>query len=132
MALLRAQAAKIYRLDVAPVRVISAGTNAFTGSPAHPYAVQAAREVGLDLQNHRATLLTPDLIDRADWIFTMTRAHRDSILEFMPAAMDRVRMLSRNGDDIAEPAGQSLERYRRCREQMAACLRDIIRIVEKS
>jgi protein-tyrosine-phosphatase len=130
--MLRAQVAKINRLDVAPIRVLSAGTNAFTGSPAHPYAVQASREAGLDLSGHRATLLTPDLIDRADWIFTMTRAHRDSILEFMPAAKERVRLLSRSGDDIAEPAGQSLERYRRCRVQMAGCLRDIIGIVEKS
>ena len=113
-----------------PIRVLSAGTNAHAGQEAHPHSINAMLEIGIDIRDHRATLLTPELVDSADWIFTMTRAHRDSIMEFMPFCADRVQLISNENDDITEPGGRYIERYRRSRDTMAACLLNVLTILE--
>jgi len=129
-AIFRAVLARRPRLDGMPVRVLSAGTNAQSGQPAHPLAITAMRESGVDMSDHRTTLLTPDMIDSADWIFTMTRAHRDSIIEFMPFCADRIQLLSKDNDDIAEPGGREIARYRQCRDNLATCLLNVLTQVE--
>lgn len=119
--------------DANPAYVISAGTNAKPGAPAHLFAYTAMQEAGLNLSGHRATLATPDLIDSADWVYTMTTAHRESILEFMPSASDRVQHVSPLHEDIADPGGRLLARYRRAREKLAACMPRIVEtILEES
>lgn len=128
-ALCHAALSRTYRLDALPAYVISAGTNAMPGAPAHPLAITAMREAGLDISSHRATLLTPDLIDSADWVYTMTRAHRDSILEFMPAAAERVRQIAPSGEDISDPGGSLLARYRRARDKIAGLMPAIVEMV---
>jgi L-threonylcarbamoyladenylate synthase len=112
-----------------PFRVLSAGTNAVDGERADKLAIEAMREVGVDITRHRTRGLTPALIDSADWIFTMTRAHRESILSLMPACADRVQLLSNRNEDIIDPASNSLELYRRIRDRIASCLRDVVRLV---
>lgn len=132
-ALCHAALDRSYRLDSTPCYVHSAGTNALSNAPAHPLAITAMREVGIDISNHRATLVTPDLIDSADWVYTMTRAHRDSILEFMPEAAARVRTISPAGEDISDPGGSLIARYRRARDRMATYMPEIVeRILTES
>jgi tRNA threonylcarbamoyl adenosine modification protein (Sua5/YciO/YrdC/YwlC family) len=115
-----------------PFRVLSAGTSALDGGRADANAIEAMREVGIDISTHRTLSLTPGLVDAADWIFVMTRAHRASIVEFMPGATPRVQLLSREGDDIGDPASQPLNQYRRSRDRIAVCLRDVVRMVKGS
>jgi protein-tyrosine-phosphatase len=62
----------------------------------------------------------------------MTRAHQQSILALMPSAAGRVQLLSGRGEDIVDPKGGSLETYRRARDQIAACLRDVVKLVARS
>jgi tRNA threonylcarbamoyl adenosine modification protein (Sua5/YciO/YrdC/YwlC family) len=130
--LCRAALVDYFRLDAAPIRVLSAGTAAGAGHPAHPYAVAAMNEIGLNISEHRTSQLTPELVDSADWIFTMTKQHRDSIIEFMPIAADRVRLISKDNNDIIEPGGRAVERYRRCRDKLASCLQHVLAIVDQS
>jgi len=85
-------------------RVFSAGTRAVEGAGADPMALQVMREIHLDLSEHKTKALNPRCLDLADWIFTMTRAHRESILELMPECRDRIRLLSERGQDIPDPA----------------------------
>ena len=112
-----------------PLRIISAGTNAIEGEGAHPLAVEALRELHIDLARHRARNLTFAMLDSADWIFTMTKAQRDSILALMPSCSDRLQLLSRRDEDIVDPAASSLELYRQTRDKIAACLRDVLRLI---
>ena len=131
--LCRALLARSRHIDTPLANVISAGTNALPGKPAHPFAYMALQEAGLDLTNHRSTLATPDLIDSADWVYTMTTAQRESILEFMPSASDRVQHVSPLHEDIADPGGRLIPRYRRAREKLAACMPRIVEtILEES
>ena len=100
-------------------RIVSAGTRAKNGKRAEPMAQEVMREVHLDLGEHRTQPLNPGLLDVADWIFTMTRAHRESILGVMPECRDRIRLLSDRGQDIPDPVNKSLEHYRYIRARLA-------------
>ena len=113
----------------AAYRVLSAGTNALEGQPADPLAVEVMREIHGDISAHRARLATPALLDEADWIFTMTGAHRESILKFMPACRERLRLLSSRGEDIPDPMSKSIDKYRQVRDRMVHWLREVAKAV---
>jgi tRNA threonylcarbamoyl adenosine modification protein (Sua5/YciO/YrdC/YwlC family) len=115
--------------ETLPFRVLSAGTNAVDGELADRLAIEAMREVGVDISRHRTRSLTPSLLEAADWVFTMTRGHRESILMLMPTCSDRVQLLSTRNEDIPDPVSSSLEQYRRVRDRIASCLRDVVRLV---
>ncbi len=59
----------------------SAGTSAVPGLPASPGALRAARRNGLELEDHRSTPLSPDLVEWADLILTMGPSHLIRALE---------------------------------------------------
>lgn len=115
-----------------PFRVLSAGTSAAEGQRADPMAVEAMKEMRIDVNEHRTRALSPALLDAADWIFTMTWAHRESILKIMPATRDRVWLLSSRSEDIPDPVSKSIDRYRQVRDRIAHCMRDVIRVVSGS
>jgi tRNA threonylcarbamoyl adenosine modification protein (Sua5/YciO/YrdC/YwlC family) len=110
-----------------PLRVLSAGTGAIPGQPADPLARQVLQEIGVDLSGHRTRAVSFRLLDQADWIFTMTRAQRESIVESLPECRDRVRLFSGRGEDIPDPAEKSLEGYRLARARLVHCLSEIVR-----
>ena len=59
--------------DEAEIR--SAGASALSGSMASEGAIQAAAEHGLDLEGHRSTPLSEELVEWADLILTMGVHH---------------------------------------------------------
>jgi len=112
-----------------PFRVLSAGTSVTEDQPADPQAVEAMREVQIDVAAHLTRSLGPNLVDTADWIFTMTWAQRESILRVMPACRDRVWLVSSRGEDIPDPLHHSIERYRQVRDQLAQGMRDVVKVI---
>ena len=93
--------------------VASAGLSAEEGEAPSGCAVEALREIGVDIAAHRShQVLKEDLLD-ADCIYVMTEQHRDVILEALPELSQKLVVM-----DIADPAGQELERYRECRDEM--------------
>jgi protein-tyrosine phosphatase len=54
----------------------------------------------------------------ADFIFTMTRHHRENILSKWHNVDSRLNVLRRDGGDIADPIGSSMNAYRVCAEQI--------------
>jgi protein-tyrosine phosphatase len=113
-------------------RVVSAGTRASEGESADPMAQEVMREVHLDLGAHQTQPLNPGLLDVADWIFTMTRAHRESILGVMPECRDRIRLLSDRGQDIPDPASKSLEHYRYIRKRLTHDVAEVAKWILKN
>lgn len=57
------------------VEVRSAGTAAAPGSIATAEAARAMSRRGMDLREHSAALLTPELVDWADVVLTMGHSH---------------------------------------------------------
>jgi len=98
--------------------VLSAGVSATEGQPASTNAVEVLSECGLDLSNHRSLVLTETHVRFADYIFTMTRHHRERILSNWHNVDSRLCVLRMDGGDIADPIGGSMPAYRTCAEQL--------------
>jgi protein-tyrosine-phosphatase/tRNA A37 threonylcarbamoyladenosine synthetase subunit TsaC/SUA5/YrdC len=106
--------------------VASAGVAAGLGSPPSPEAVELLRDRGVDLRGHESQPVTPQLLSRADQIFTMTRSHREMLLREFPEAAPRVKLLARDGTDVIDPIGAGMEEYRRCADQIEEYLQGIL------
>jgi protein-tyrosine-phosphatase len=116
------------------VKILSAGTAAFPGQRASPQAIQVMEERGIDLRDHRATLLTSELIREADIILTMTERHKQQILrmdqqadgkvftlkEYVQESDDQISGKSHDprSFDIMDPFGYPVEVYRMCADEI--------------
>ncbi|MDX1963771.1 MAG: L-threonylcarbamoyladenylate synthase [Pirellulales bacterium] len=100
------------------VLIMSAGIAAGLGGTASPEAVEVLRPDGIDLTPHESQPVTEQLIRHADYIWTMTRSHRQAIVEQWPEAANRAAVLSLDARDIADPIGGPVEYYRRCADQI--------------
>lgn len=104
------------------VAVLSAGLSAMLGGRAAPEAVATMAREGLDLASHVSQPLNEQLVQNADLLLAMTRAHRDAIIAQWPAASGRVHLLMQDGLDVADPIGCPAEMYERCALQLKAGL----------
>jgi arsenate reductase len=86
---------------------ISAGSR--PADSVNPVAVQAMREVGLDISGRRPRLLTPELLEGVDMAVTMGCGDNAAC----PAAW--VKTVDWQLDD---PAGQPLEKVRQIRDEI--------------
>lgn len=93
--------ARIRDLGWSNVEVASAGVMAATGSPPSRGSVIAAAAHGLDLRDHEATLVTPEVVARADLILTMGEGHLHRIDDL--GAAERAAIIT----DFAEREGSS-------------------------
>jgi tRNA threonylcarbamoyl adenosine modification protein (Sua5/YciO/YrdC/YwlC family) len=112
------------------VLVMSAGIAAMLGGRASSDAVKVMAELGLDLSGHETQPLTEPLVRHADVIYTMTRAHREAIVNQWPSAAERTWLLSSDGTDICDPIGAPPERYRRCAAEIQAGLKSRVNELE--
>jgi protein-tyrosine phosphatase len=84
---------------------------------APPEAVEAAREVGVDLAVHRSTVLSSDLLDAADAVFVFDDENHRTVHATFPesrAKLHRLGDLAVNAErEIADPYGRSLDDFRR-------------------
>ncbi len=101
--------------------VYSAGTGAPVGNTATANAVQVMREAGLDLTRQRAQQLEPEMIRAADLVLVMEQYHRDRVVELVPDAAGRTRLLLSfvgRDEEVDDPFGGPIDVYRRALEQM--------------
>ena len=92
-----ASAAQFLRDDLAAagitdIVVSSAGTHARDGKAADPRVRHAAREMGVDLDEHRATLLTAELVAANDVIFAMDEFNFANIVASFPESRGKVML----------------------------------------
>lgn len=102
---------------LADVTVASAGTNAWSGTPASEGSYLVALERGLDLSAHRATALTHDMVHKADLILTMGQGHAKVVRGMGGTGKTHtvVEYAGRGADlpaDVADPIGGEVEDYR--------------------
>ena len=106
--------------------VLSAGLSAGNGSPASREAVNLLAAEGIDLRNHESQPLTERLLLHADHVLTMTRSHRQSILNEFPDLADRVQLLSSENLDIVDPFGGGPREYGECKVSIERHLKEIV------
>ena len=71
-------------LDDHTISVDSAGVSAGDGYQASQEAVEAMSSRDIDLSVHQSKQLTPDLIDQAQAIYTMTPSHTRAVVQIAP------------------------------------------------
>ncbi|NPV90714.1 MAG: low molecular weight protein arginine phosphatase [Firmicutes bacterium] len=119
--------------------VSSAGTYAVPGDLASEAAIEVLGEEGLDLAAHRARALTPEMVEEADLIITMTWRNREHVLGIAPWAEKKMYLLkelaekglhgagtNRGKDrktwDITDPLGSPVTVYREVKGELKRCL----------
>src|SRR6266436_5161792 len=118
---------------------LSAGVGAIDGQPPSAYAVQALRELGIDISQQRSRMLTAELVNQADYIFGMTHGHVDAINLLYPQAVEKTFLLREFDDtldvfekDISDPIGGSYDVYLDCRDQIEQGIPSLLRFLEQS
>jgi RpiB/LacA/LacB family sugar-phosphate isomerase len=119
-------------------RVISAGLGAADGQAPSPYAVEAVKELGIDISHQRSRMLTPDLVQQADFIFGMTHSHIDTVMMLFPFAAEKTFLLREFDEtldqfekDISDPIGGSYEVYLNARDQIEQGIASMLRYLQQ-
>lgn len=117
------------------LEVFSAGLGAGRGQPPSAHAVAVLKEEGIDISGIRSQPVSPDLLRRADHIFTMTQSHLDMLLLLYPEMEGKARMLrfeaaAKGGNaDVTDPIGGSRSTYQACKEDIKRALPAVLRLV---
>ncbi len=120
------------------LQVVSAGIGATPGLPPSAHAVEAVKELGIDISRQRSRQLTSELVEQADYIFGMTHSHVDTVFLLYPKAAEKTFLLREFDDtldifekDISDPIGGSYEVYLNCRDQIEQGIASIMRFIEQ-
>ncbi len=120
-------------------QILSAGVGAVDGQAPSPYAVEALRELGLDISRQRSRALTPELVQQADYIFGMTRGHVDAIDLLYPQAAEKTFLLREFDEtldfyekDIPDPIGGPYEVYLLSRDQIEQGIVTMLRFIDQT
>ena len=108
-------------LSLRHVVVQSAGLHASKGLRATLEAGDAVKSLGADLSAHISQSTSPDLLRRADVIYTMTDAHRQEVMELYPWAERKTFRLDPEGD-VSDPFGSPLPVYQRVAKRLMSLL----------
>lgn len=118
-------------LPIAGFTITSAGLNASPGRLAHPWAITAAEEFGVSLKNHRAHLLTAEMVAHADAIFTMDYQNQAQLIARIPEAAGKVRLLGAYSGDgaqslqIRDPYYGGEHATRECYQTLEICIQNL-------
>ena len=110
----------------------SAGTSAWEGAPASDGAMLVAMERGIDLNLHRAQVLTRALVEGSDLILVMSPHHRERAVVL--GGEGRTHLLidysgrTADGRAVMDPFGGDLETYRLTFDELTA---EISRVFER-
>jgi protein-tyrosine phosphatase len=107
------------------------------GDKASENSIEACKEIGIDLNDHRSSALTRATLQNASAVFCMTESHRAlmqmyfELPENSPVFLMR-EFVEQGPTELPDPYGQSMEVYRACREDMKEALPSLINWVEKN
>jgi len=117
----------------------SAGIAAFDGDCASENALNVIKSWNIDISCHKAKRITPEEVNSAFLILTMTREHKRVLHKFFPGAKDKIFTLKEfayedieeiriKSADISDPYGKDEDIYREC----AVEIRDAVdKVIEK-
>lgn len=106
-------------LEVPNFNASSAGTHAVTGHPIHRDAARVLKQLGADASDFAARQLKPKIVNEADLVITMTREHRDLVLEMAPRKLLRTFTLIEAARIASELGAQSIPDLAALRPQLA-------------
>ena len=117
------------------VKVASAGLGAGHGQPPSAHAIEVLGKEGIDITDIRSQPVSPHLLQRADYIFTMTRDHLDMLLLLFPEMASKTRLLrfdeaAKGGRaDVTDPIGGTRETYESCKTDIKRAMSHVIPLI---
>lgn len=110
------------------ITVSSAGTFAGDGESPSIHSIAAMKDIGIDISNYKSSLLTLELINKADLIVAMTMSHKHAVGQLSAAAVKKCSVLgeyNNSGEDLADPFGGSQGVYGYCLTTMKPALENL-------
>lgn len=111
--------------DIDSVSSSSCGIYADGISPLSKNASNVLNELGITFE-HISVPVTEAVLKNADYIICMTANHAKTLISMFPDYSDRIYAMP---IDIDDPYGGSLDDYRQCREQLTACIKELIKTI---
>lgn len=108
------------------IDVLSAGVAAADSSPASRESIQILQERGINLAEHLSQQVTDEMLVKSDLVLAMTPGHLGVLQNARPDLASRMRLLNPDGRGISDPIGCGLEEYRRCADEITACLEQVL------
>ena len=105
-------------LDKKGIAVMSAGIAAMPGAPAAAQAIEVMNQMGVDIADHSSQPITGRLAQFADIILTMTNGHRQALISHWPTLETRTKTVRRDGADVSDPIGCSIDVYQSTAQQI--------------
>ena len=100
----------------------SAGVMANNSSPASDNAINALKDLNLNISDHRSQPVNRKLIDENDYIFVMTQAQKKFLDQKFFYAKDKIFAIYSfacgNNYDIIDPFGCDLKVYKECADEL--------------
>ena len=118
--------------------VASAGVMCAGPSQASPQAVIVAAEHGCDMSQFTAKQITEAMVDAADYVFSMTRQHKQMLDYAMPQHSGKTFLLTAyamgdaSAPDIPDPYGGSIEEYAQCFAVLNAQIAAVLEKIKKT
>ncbi|MCL4533572.1 MAG: arsenate reductase ArsC [Bacteroidetes bacterium] len=117
----RSQMAEAIFNHLADGRAVAESAGTEPGQAVNPNAVGVMLELGIDISGAKPKLLTQEMVDRADRVFTMGCSVEQSCPAlFLPQVEDWA---------LEDPAGQPLEKVREIRDRIAQRVRALLQEV---
>lgn len=95
------------------LRIHSAGLKAHEGRPPDGVMAVLARQDGIDLQDHRASVMTLKLAHQYDLILAMEKSHKALVMQHYPQVSGKTLLFNHWGTpkSIPDPSQKSDEYY---------------------
>jgi glycine hydroxymethyltransferase len=117
------------------IEAASAGLGAGRGQQPSAHAVNVLKEEGIDISDIRSQPVSAHLLEKADYIFTMTRDHLDMLLLLFPEMAAKARLLrfdeaAKGGRaDVTDPIGGTRATYESCKEDIKRAIPRVIEMI---
>ncbi|OLQ92099.1 hypothetical protein BIY22_16445 [Vibrio panuliri] len=99
-------------------------SNQLTNRCAHPSAIQVANTVQLDLSNHRAKQISPDLVEASDLILVMSHQHAEEIHLSVKGARSKTLLIGQwlGIGEIEDPICGDAVKFAECFATLEKCV----------
>jgi len=118
-------------------RIASAGLNATSARPAHPWAVEAAREFGIRMETHRARMLDVEMVEKADAVLVMDFQNYVQVVSKYPNSKKKAFFLGAYANDaqgieIRDPYYLGLEATSHCFGVLNLCISALLESMRRN
>jgi protein-tyrosine phosphatase len=103
------------------ILVMSAGLSTSTGLPASSGASAAMRRRGVDMAYHSSRQLSPEFVQAADLVLTMTMAHKQLLVRMLPQYAGKFYTLAEFAGvqgEVTDPFGGDDQVYEQCASEL--------------